>query len=206
MYHARTYGCITGTWHIIMVYVCMCTHQVPRTSWYFPGWCTRYIRTIRPTPSLESPSRDSLSTNLAFLEALPSLVDMIKGLYDSVWWSLLCLSRRVYLVPPHDEFSSSSSVYNPHIHIPGIICIWYLVRIIRLRTYMQQSSVAPANALIGVRDSSKKSRWLILYSYLYTWYMIRKKLRCQTICRYRLRSHPGHQLRDGIEMMYLVVS
>ena len=71
---------------------------------------------------------DSLSTVFAFLEAFSS-VDMIQGHYDSVWWSWLCLLRRVYLVSPHDEFSSSSSsVYEPHMYtyhvirmIPGTI-------------------------------------------------------------------------------------
>ena len=44
---------------------------------------------------------------------------MVQGKYDSVWWSWLCLLRRVYLLQPHDELSSSSisSVRLPHTYI-----------------------------------------------------------------------------------------
>ena len=64
------------------------------------------------------------------MEALSPLVDMIHGHHDSVWWSRLCLLRRVYFAAPHDEFSnssnnSSSSVYD--VHIPGTCDTYYLV-------------------------------------------------------------------------------
>ena len=90
-----------------MVYVVQQQHEVKKS--------THATRTLVSVRYLLVP--DSLPTFFALLEALSSLVDMIQGhySYDSVWWSWLCLLRRVYLVAPHDEFSSSS-VYASHIY------------------------------------------------------------------------------------------
>ena len=110
----------------------MCTPVISyQHSGYFPGSCTYEVRIqmFFSTPTLESPSRGSFSTFIAFLDARPSLVDMIQGVTLSVWLSQFCFP----CIPRSPTTSSVAAMcivptYFVHIQVPGTcrICILYL--------------------------------------------------------------------------------
>ena len=115
------------------------------------------------TPSLVSPSRDSLSTINRRLLRCPCFPGGhgAGSLWLSVSWSWLRPLRRVELVAPHDEFNSSSSVYNPtyeysYIHIlPGI----HIRSVIILpRTFRSLRSVRHSIISMPVRPASPRAR------------------------------------------------
>ena len=71
---------------------------------------------------------DSLSTVVTFFKVLSSPVDMIQGLWLSVWWSWSCLFRRVYLIAPHDESAAAVCTIPAYlVHTYNILLIWYLL-------------------------------------------------------------------------------
>ena len=126
-----TYGCELGTWHIFL----LCVHQVPRTNTFRDDIRTRYVH-LRSTPSLESrPSRDSLSTIFAFLDALPSLWWTLSRDYDSRCGGPGCVCFAGCTSSPHTTSSAAAAAVctiPTHIHtrvftryhlrmIPGII-------------------------------------------------------------------------------------
>ena len=91
------------------------------------------------TPSLESPSRDSLSLIFGFIEALPSLMGQGAETLVTVGVVVLVVSvAPVELVATPDEINGSSSAYNPtyeYTHYTSI-CINY--RMYSIRTYVYQ--------------------------------------------------------------------
>ena len=85
------------------------------------------------TPSLESPSKDSLSTIFAFFEALPSLVDMVQGLYNSLGVVVLVVSVAPGIARnPTRRVQQQQCVQSPRTSTR--IYIYYLVY--SLRTHM----------------------------------------------------------------------
>ena len=62
------------------------------------------------TPSLESPSRDSISTIFAFFEVLLSLVDMVQGFNDSRCRGPGCVCCAGQSSQPHTTSSTAAAV------------------------------------------------------------------------------------------------
>ena len=75
-----------------------------------PGCPSLSLESTSSIPSLESPSRDSLSTIFAVFGALPSLVNMVQGLYDSRYRGPDGVCRAGCTSQPHTTSSAAGAV------------------------------------------------------------------------------------------------